>query len=442
MSRNYTDTVYSLVKERIINKTYWPGYHVVEENLATEFKMSRSPIRSALQQLYDDGFLVRYAGKGYFVSSDKKCYATLHDIRKGVDSSAAMLVAKRCDIRDLDALKNLAVEADMVEKDNANMCDRDMLFHAELVRLSGSKLIREFFDYLSPFITHSMNLQTIPFINDNKTILASHSLICDCIRGGMLLGDMELAEHGVRVHYAAGDKLYTFPAEAEGNNADEKDTEYDEYVIGDDVKDLFRKKTEIIYRNLFNDIISGKLNEGERINEAKLAEIFNCSRLTVRKAVDMLVKDGYVIIVKNRGAIVQGVRNENHSDLIWARYAIEPVASKLCAENMTNDEKRTLFNIVKAGREAYKTGDYLQSLILDTEFHNCIVKCCGDVHVKKLYDIIAKRTHYERCLLRDAHTNDVKVWPEHNLIYRAISEGNAELSFLAMRSHIKRIYNV
>ena len=439
MNMNSTLAVYIAVRDRIINKEYWPGYHIVETSLANEFKLSRSPIRNALKQLDEDGFLMHSPGKGFFVSADKKSYTVLHEIRKGMDSAAAMLIAQRCSLHDIDRLSELAVKADAVENEDRIISDK--MFHDELVRLSGSQLLGEFNAYLTPLVTYSRYLQAMPSCENRKGIINSHILICDCIKGAMLLHTPTLAEQGVQLHYACGEKLYSLNDECMEGEC-ENDMAFGEYFISDDIKDLFAKKTEIIYQNLFNDIISGQLMAGDRVNESQLAGKLGCSRVTVRTAVQKLEKDGYVKIVQNKGAIVQGINPENHSDLIWARYAIEPVASQLCAKNMTATEKKRMFNIIKRGRDAYKAGDYWESLIFDTELHNHIVKCCGNAHVKRLYEMIAKRTHYERCLLRDAHTNDAAVWPEHNLICRAINDGNDEAAYLTMQTHIKRIYGV
>ena len=436
MENNSTISVYTTVRERITTKEYRPGYHIIEDNIAEEFGLSRSPVRNALKQLCEEGFLVHSAGKGFFVSTDEASYTILHDIRRGVDSAAAILVAERCGLNELVDLCRYAETADSA--DDAERICADKLFHEELIRLSGSPLIGEFFEYLTPLITYSRNLQLTPTHNGKKGVINSHTVICDCIKGAKLMNAPSLAEQGVQLHYACGEKLYSFTEERAPD--EEERGRYEGYYIGDDVKALFAKKMDLIYRDLFNAIISGKLKANDRINEAQLAGALGCSRVTVRAAVQKLEKYGYVKFVQNKGAIVCGIDPSSHSDLLWGRYAVEPVASLLCAKTMTSAEKRKMADIIKDGRAAYKERDYLHSLICDTEFHNLIVESSRNIHIKKLYNMIAERTHYERCLLRDEHSKDAAVWPEQSLIFRAICDGNDEAAFLTMQTHLKRIY--
>ena len=66
---------YQYLKDRIISGYYKSGERLTEVMLANELQVSRTPIRSALQQLEFDG-LVTQLTKGYAVSSFSK-----HDIR-------------------------------------------------------------------------------------------------------------------------------------------------------------------------------------------------------------------------------------------------------------------------------------------------------------------------------------------------------------------------
>lgn len=56
---------------------------------------------------------------------------------------------------------------------------------------------------------------------------------------------------------------------------------------------------------IFSDISSGKLNEGEKIpTEVELSEIYNISRVTVRNAIKELVADNYLIKQRGKGTFV------------------------------------------------------------------------------------------------------------------------------------------
>ena len=56
-----------------------------------------------------------------------------------------------------------------------------------------------------------------------------------------------------------------------------------------------------VYQKIRNDIISGELQQNEKLTEAKLAKKYNVSRTPIREAIKQLeieyfIKDGYVFV--------------------------------------------------------------------------------------------------------------------------------------------------
>ena len=49
---------YTIIKENIMNLTYPPGMTLTEAKLTKELGMSRSPVRSAIQMLQNEGLIV------------------------------------------------------------------------------------------------------------------------------------------------------------------------------------------------------------------------------------------------------------------------------------------------------------------------------------------------------------------------------------------------
>ena len=60
--------VYETIKEKIITCTYRPGSVLNETQLASEFGLSRTPIREATTLLESEGFLQIIAKKGILVT--------------------------------------------------------------------------------------------------------------------------------------------------------------------------------------------------------------------------------------------------------------------------------------------------------------------------------------------------------------------------------------
>ena len=62
------DRAYDALRLRVVSGHYAPGFHLREEPLAKEFKLSRSPIRAALRRLVEDGLATTDAGQGIRVA--------------------------------------------------------------------------------------------------------------------------------------------------------------------------------------------------------------------------------------------------------------------------------------------------------------------------------------------------------------------------------------
>jgi DNA-binding GntR family transcriptional regulator len=62
------DDLYHVLRDRIIDGVYGPGYRMSQEDLAADLAVSRTPLREALRRLEADGFLVGVANRGMQVA--------------------------------------------------------------------------------------------------------------------------------------------------------------------------------------------------------------------------------------------------------------------------------------------------------------------------------------------------------------------------------------
>ncbi|MBP6117049.1 MAG: GntR family transcriptional regulator [Neisseriaceae bacterium] len=82
----------------------------------------------------------------------------------------------------------------------------------------------------------------------------------------------------------------------------------------------------IIKHEMMHDIMSGKLNPGDKIIEEEYAHRLNVSRAPVREAALMLITDGLATKIQNRGTILRHYTIDEHIDLYHIRYFIEKLA--------------------------------------------------------------------------------------------------------------------
>jgi DNA-binding GntR family transcriptional regulator len=94
-SKSKKTIVYETLKRRIITNSLKPGEPLNEGTLSKELKISKTPVREALQQLERDGFVENVPGRGCFVSrisfeDVKELFETREILECGVIRRAAL----------------------------------------------------------------------------------------------------------------------------------------------------------------------------------------------------------------------------------------------------------------------------------------------------------------------------------------------------------------
>jgi len=103
------DRVYAILKHRILTCDLQPGRKLNEKGLADELRVSRTPLREALNRLALEGLVNLVQFKGYVVTPITLEYIHhLSELRRIVESEAAALAALRATEDDCKNLRLLA----------------------------------------------------------------------------------------------------------------------------------------------------------------------------------------------------------------------------------------------------------------------------------------------------------------------------------------------
>lgn len=97
--------VYNYVREQIIQRRFFPGTQIVEEELASAVQTSRATVRNALTRLHYDGLVDLIPNRGAFVAKPtlddmKKVFA----LRRLLEKEALKAAIPRIGREELDAL--------------------------------------------------------------------------------------------------------------------------------------------------------------------------------------------------------------------------------------------------------------------------------------------------------------------------------------------------
>ncbi|MFC5747726.1 GntR family transcriptional regulator [Actinomadura rugatobispora] len=104
-SLSVRERVYRYLRQQITTGAYTGGMRLVEEQIADELGVSRTPVREGLQRLTSDGLVLRIRrGQLVVVEVDAQARAELHQLRVAFDQVAAKMLAAKTGEVDWDAL--------------------------------------------------------------------------------------------------------------------------------------------------------------------------------------------------------------------------------------------------------------------------------------------------------------------------------------------------
>jgi DNA-binding GntR family transcriptional regulator len=112
------ERAYRSIKAGIMDGRYTPGRPLSEPWLAAELGMSRTPIREGLSRLWQERYLERVAGHGFFVA--RVTVQSIHDtfdVRRLLEGAAAARAAELATAEEIATLHGLTVVAAVSSRD-------------------------------------------------------------------------------------------------------------------------------------------------------------------------------------------------------------------------------------------------------------------------------------------------------------------------------------
>lgn len=179
------DYAYLEIKERIIIGELTPNEPIVEETLADELKISRTPLREALQRLEIEELVIRQMnGRLRVAPLSVQEVEEIFSIRSMLEGIVVEQATMKATARDINNLTHIVL---MIEETfNTNHID-DILyyggqFHTTIYELSGNKTAIKFLHQLNDHIQRYQRL--IPMHDDDRLqrSIAEHKQILKYIK--------------------------------------------------------------------------------------------------------------------------------------------------------------------------------------------------------------------------------------------------------------------
>lgn len=188
------------------------------------------------------------------------------------------------------------------------------------------------------------------------------------------------------------------------------------------------KKT--LAERLLTEIMNGSLLPGQRIIEVRWAERFGVAQGTIREAINLLVRDGFVTKQGGRSARVINLTEKDVVQLYQMRSAIEGLAANLAAQ--TQPDLSNLQSIVDGMRRAAKAKSAPNMLDWDLKFHLELCNLSGNKHLVDYAQRILTPFFAFVRLRMIAGGRGTSVWDKdlesHQRIVDLLREGDGEMA--------------
>lgn len=146
--RRLADEVYRQVLEAVLAGSLAPGERIVQEQIASEINVSRTPVREALLHLEREGILVRAGVSGFAVREiSAHEVRDVYQAREAIEGHAARLVAERRDPAALARIeRTIATEQSMRAGGVEAYFHANRRIHRCIVETAGNEYLLRSFD--------------------------------------------------------------------------------------------------------------------------------------------------------------------------------------------------------------------------------------------------------------------------------------------------------
>jgi DNA-binding GntR family transcriptional regulator len=197
-----------------------------------------------------------------------------------------------------------------------------------------------------------------------------------------------------------------------------------------------RSLTSAVFANLRADILSCRLEPGERLHVGNLAKAYDVSLAAVREALSRLVADGLVIAHDQRGFRVSPTSIQDLNDVTETRIEIECLALRRSIARGGADWSEEIVAAWKALSGVIPgSADWPAP---HNRFHASLAGACGLEWLMRFRSILFEQSERYRALSRGKNNHTRNLEAEHHALMQATLARDAETATTLLAQHFRR----
>ncbi len=197
-SFSLTDEIVDIIRDRILKGEYKIGEKIKENQIATELKVSRTPIREAFKQLENEGLIDYIPNRGCFAKGfTRQDIEDIYAVRKALEILAVEWAVGRITP---EQLQNLQEQIDLMEfytarKDSKKVLEINTDFHDVIYHATGSRFMAQILRSYKEYIEQTRKVLFYDK-DDLEEIYEEHRNVLQA----MISGDAEAAKTAMARH--------------------------------------------------------------------------------------------------------------------------------------------------------------------------------------------------------------------------------------------------
>ena len=194
--------------------------------------------------------------------------------------------------------------------------------------------------------------------------------------------------------------------------------------------------SERLRESIEEEIATGKLLPGTRLDEVELATRFGVSRTPIREALRLLLGEGLVEMRPQRGAVVAQATPQRLIEMFEVMAELEGMCVRLAARRLSEQEMAEIEALHDACRGSAAARDADAYFYANERFHYAIYAASHNTFLfEQAASLQRKLRPYRRLQLR-VRNRPQRSFEEHQAILDALREGDADKAQLSIRSHV------
>lgn len=195
---------------------------------------------------------------------------------------------------------------------------------------------------------------------------------------------------------------------------------------------------EKIYQQILKAIVERKLEPGERLPEDKLSEAFGVSRTGIRKVLQRLALERFVVIQPNKGAHVNSPTKQEAEEVLNSRILLEPLLIPDILRSWDTKKSYELRTIVSQEDEANRNGFLAASIQLTAKFHYVLARHSGNSVLSEFIEQLCYRSSLVIAAYGSNHSVSCDCG-SHSELLELLDANQAEAAERWMKHHLVMI---